>query len=488
MSRAREIDDFLKFVQNECRGRNITITPEIIYGTLSNYGFNAEEIKIHCDNLFPLWIDRYKNSTNLRVFQTEKQPHFVQFENGRTSDSKHLKLYVSLSPNAYYEGANIIFDFIDRNNMKTASKVADQIRSDEIVLRMESTYDAEKLIEFINSNKYLVENARTTNPFLNREGVVGIGYDDLLSYNTTLSYFISDYLNKAKNPGYDDFVNYMNNKYINLFQNQLELNEFTHTDLFNSTLARLNRGFGMINNPELYAINNYRIVFASILNNVYEDSYKNLYGFMNESKEIYTKMAHVDKYQLLNEFIRFAYNKYNQDINILIKILSEYSNGNVNAITRDEGFREKFIYNINPNKIMDMTGNDLVSYVNTIANNSVGYQNTVYFDETQELDKPQDFNIFIEGLRETYNKYGDNQILGSFEKLLNGDFTVITNGEFGYRKYFTSKYDTNTLASLARQYLDTIVNGRTINLDTGFNQAVLDILKSDYGFTNGRTR
>ena len=77
----------------------------------------------------------------------------------------------------------MIFDFIERNNMKTGSKVADTIRSDEIVLRMESTDDAEKLIQFINNNPYLKENSRPTNPFLNRAGVVGVGYDDLLSYN-----------------------------------------------------------------------------------------------------------------------------------------------------------------------------------------------------------------------------------------------------------------------------------------------------------------
>ena len=487
MNRAQEIDRLLKFIYRECKKSNIQINEEVVYGTLLNYGFNAQEVNIHTESLFPMWIDRFKNKSNLDVFHCMQQSHFLQFHNGRSAGSKHLKLYVSLAPNAYYEGVNTIFDFIEKNNMKTTSKVANKIRSDEIVLRMESTDDAEKLINFINGNSFLTQNARKTNPFLNREGIVGIGYDDLLSYNSTVSFFISDYLNKTNNPNYEEFVNYLNNKYINLFQNQIELRAFTQSNLFKSNLARIKSGFSMINNPELYVINNYRIVFGVILNNIYGDSYKNIYGCIDESKDIFNKMTGEDKYKIFDDYIRYAYEKYNHDIDMVAEALYRYSKSEVNAITRDNGFRDKFIYNINPNKVMAITNNDIISYINTTLSidNTISFSDTL--NQTKDLNKPEDFDIFIEALRETYNKYGVNQLLGSINEILRGNFNVITNGSFGYRKYFTSKYDSIGLTNLANQFIDILLNGRTINMDEELNQVVFEILQNNYGFVDNNT-
>ena len=485
MSRVSEINDFLKYVYNYCKKNNAVVTEGIIYDALANYGFNPNELNIQTDSLFPMWIDRFKDKPNIECYHSDRQPHFLQFANGRTLESKHIKLYFSLSPNAYYEGVNMIFDFIEKNNMKTGSKVADTIRSDEIVLRMESTDDAEKLIQFINNNPYLKENSRPTNPFLNRAGVVGVGYDDLLSYNQTISMFIADYLNKTNNPSYEDFVNYLNNRYINLFQNQSELNEFTQSELFKRNLGRIATGFGYINNPELYTINNYRIVFEAILNNIYDEDYKKLYGCMDQSKDMFSKMTNVNKFKLLDDYIKYAYQKYNNNINLVYEALYRYSNSEVNAITRDNGFRDKFIYNINPKIIMEVTNNDIFGFVSNVIS-SVELEK---MNEQTQMLKDIDFDMFIKGLRATYESHGRGQVIAAVEHLLKGNFNVMSNGDYGYRNYFKNKYSVEDLSQIAVNSLNKIINDRTIRTDLPIGNVICEILEQDYGFgTQGRGR
>ena len=536
MNREQEIVNFLKAIQTYALNNNEFVDERLVYSTLEAYGFNETEMKIGTEPLFGAWLQRFENTPNIDVFQSESQAHFLQFQNGRTAQSKHLKLYVSLAPNAIYDGVNKIFDFIAKNNMKTSSKVADRVRSDEIVLRMESTDDAEKLINFINGDSFLRENARTTNPFLNRDGIVGIGYDDLLSYNATFSHFIADYLNtkipnysdyleyieksnrfrfsvpellntikrtspkdfeefsknkdnekykkfvefamKNKEINYDDFVNFLNNKYINLFQNQMELGAFMETPLFKANLDRIRTCFGVINNPELYVINNYRIVFEIMLNNTYMDSYKNIYGKIDESKDIFNKMTQVDRNSLLNEFIVFAYEKYNHDINAVTSILKSYADSsNVNAITRDNDYRNKFIYNLNPKQVNIITNYDIGSYVESLIN----IEKTVLIEESLSFSDI-DFDMFIGGLKTTYDAHGYYQVKSGIEKMLQGNFKVMSNGEEGFRNYFLNKYNTDQLKVLANKFVEKIINGRTIQLDQSIGETVTEILINEYGF------
>ena len=482
MNRAQEIDNLLKYMYDGFREYNIPINLDNVYIALCNYGFDEKETQVRTDSLFPLWIERYKDKPNLTVEQDPRQLNFLQFYNQKTDESKHLKLYVSLAPNAYYEGINLIFDFIEKNNMKTSSKVSDRFRSDEIVLRLEDNEDVEKVISFINNNQFLVENARPTNPFLNREGIVGIGYDDTVSYNSTIAYFLVDYLKVTKTPGYDDFVKYFYTRYVNLFQNKSELKDFVNSEHFRNNCERIKVVYPKIFNHEIYLENNYKIVFEAIFNNIYGDSYKNLYGCVEESKKIFENSVIVDKYQLLVQYICYAYfKKFNYNANSVVETLARYSSGDQNAITRDNNFRFKFMYNLRPEDIVNITNGDIVSYVNdTIAFEGPDYEKG--FAETQDLSKPKDFGMFIEGLRETYRKYGKDHLILCFSELLRGNFNVITN-DSGFRKYFMNNYNTGELVNLANQYVNSLLgNNATYTGDLG--QMLFNVLQSDYGFDN----
>lgn len=107
-----------------------------------------------------------------------------------------MKIYLSFSKEDVFECVNMIFDYIDQNELSTLSKVADVRRSDEVVLRMSNVEDAKKLLEFINNNEYLSTRAKPVNPFLIKSGVAGLANDRLLSYNETLSFIIAEYFKK----------------------------------------------------------------------------------------------------------------------------------------------------------------------------------------------------------------------------------------------------------------------------------------------------
>ena len=535
MNREREIVNFLEEIQSFAVTNNHVLDEHKIYSALIRYGLQPNEKNVGVIALFSPWMEKFKNNPNIDVFESDKQKHFLQFQNNIADDSKYFKLYVSLAPNAIYEGVYKIFDFISKNNMSHASKVADQARSDLVVIRLASTEDAEKVINFINNDEFLKENARTTNPFLNREGNVGIGYDDFLSYNTVLAHFIADYLNtkiptyadyldyvqssnrnkfnvaellniikkttpedyenfmnnknsesykkfidstmRNKKITYEDFVQFLNERYINLFRNQIELNGLIQTPLFQTSLNRIRQDYSYINNPELYVINNYRIVFECILNNVYMDSYKNMYSKMEESRDIFNKMTNIDKTQLLNNFIVFAYLKYGQNLDIVVEALTRYSNSDVNAITRDNDFRNQFIYNINPNQINVLTNNNIYGYVSSLLE----YRKTEIIEASIPYNDDE-FDIFLGGLRATFEKHGLNQVKLGVEELLKGNFTVMSNGDFKYRDFFINKYSVDELKVIAMRYVNKLVGSQTVELTSSYGELVAQVLVNEYGF------
>ena len=474
MARNVEINDLLVFLHSYFKNNNRVPDEGIVYQALCNYGYTLEELNVGLAGAFSPWIERFRNVPNINVFQDARQIDFLQFHNGRERDSKHIKLYVSLAPNAIYEGVNTIFDFIAKNNMKTCSKVASTVRSDEIVLRMENMDEAEKVINFINSNKFLVDNARYTNPFLNREGIVGIAYDDLLSYNSTVAHFVAEYLRNTNQPSYNEFLYFINNKYTNLFNNQSELAEFTNSEYFNKNLNRVKNGFSFLKHPEYYITDNFRIVLDAIKNNVNMYSYKNLYGLIDQSKAMFDQLTPKDPTLLLNDYIKYAFEKYNHDYNEVIIHLESFQGDNehapnINAITRDNNFRYLFSENINPYMLKSLTYGNLDNYVWTIVN----YE--------------YDFANFIEGLRTTYLAHGEGQLYACIDSLLDGNFQVMSNGDFGYRNYFKQKYSPEVLGLISKLYFSNIINSNELKDD--YKNVIVDTLKSEYRFENiGKSR
>ena len=118
--------------------------------------------------MFDKWEDYSSSIGGLLVFQsvpvrleseTVSKPYFfcVQTKNAKLVD-KPLnlhKIYFSLKPEYLEQGVLKIIDFINRENIEVSFKVGRLSRDDQIVIRVGSHEDCDKIINYINNDHYL---------------------------------------------------------------------------------------------------------------------------------------------------------------------------------------------------------------------------------------------------------------------------------------------------------------------------------------------
>ena len=218
-SRKQKINAFLKRMEWICQSNNFNEEEfkRIVYNELHNIGINVPNKSI--EYIFTHWINN-NNRYNTKVFNSEKHKYFCQFINEKydmqvIKEADPVKLYIPIDENHLYHSVNRIFDFCENNNIIHTSKVAKVIRNDNVVLRVKNKDDALKVINFVNSDPYILEGRLEVNPFCINAGGVGLAIDNYNSYNSEVSSLIAQYIlfNKNNNlnykTGYDDFVNFV---------------------------------------------------------------------------------------------------------------------------------------------------------------------------------------------------------------------------------------------------------------------------------------
>ena len=217
-TRKQKINAFLKRIEWITASYNYdeaTLT-RVVYNELHNIGISTPKKDI--GYMFPYWINNNNRSTT-RVFNTERHKYFCQFvkeeyQSQVIKESDPVKLYIPVDEQHLYESVNRIFNFCEQNNIIHTSKVAQEIRNDNIVLRVRSSEDALKIINYVNSDPYISEGRLEVNPFCINANGVGLAVDNYNSYNIQVATFITKYslFNKQNNLTYktslEDFLSY----------------------------------------------------------------------------------------------------------------------------------------------------------------------------------------------------------------------------------------------------------------------------------------
>lgn len=207
-NRKQKINAFLKRIEWIAQSYNYDYETlhRVVYNELHNIGVD----NLNCDisYMFPYWINNNQRSTT-SVFQTEKHKYFCQFvreeyQSQVIKESDPVKLYIPVNASHLYEAVNRIFDFCDANNIIHTSKVAKEIRNDNIVLRVRTKEDAIKIINYVSSDPYILEGRLEVNPFCISANGVGLAVDNYNSYNMQVASFIANYtlFNKNNNLTY----------------------------------------------------------------------------------------------------------------------------------------------------------------------------------------------------------------------------------------------------------------------------------------------
>lgn len=389
-----EINNFISwlakiYIQNP----NIEISSDTIYHQMMQYGLSAEEINngglvnefIHLQNYF--------NNGNIRVFVHPNQSHFLQFWNDKREAKLEdmIKIYMSFPKDSIEECVKIIFDYIDKNNLSSHSKMANSVRSDSVVLRIDNQNDAANIINFINSNPYLRSKAKPTNPFVAKHGVCGFAYDELMSYNSVVSKLVSEYLsdlkenNALQTASSYGFLTFLNMSYHDKFINMTKLEELIQKEGYTNAQNRFRSIGHQISNrrkiEELLInhlngnldINKYFELYTRFKDNYIctseENLYNRAYNAIQARKNGQQKQALDIKREIVDSYIEYELSQ-NQEQRLYLQLDAFVRQGKYSFITRTNGLRDAFINsNITGNDVLEITNNNISEYVKMYKNN-----------------------------------------------------------------------------------------------------------------------
>ena len=204
----------------EKKDKMVDLSIDSLQNRLSNIMFPNKK-KNEESSVFSKWIRRYENS-NTKCFVSPDWEYFCQFiskDKKAYRSNEHIKMYIPLDASHIENGVEMIFDFLDKENISHISKVGKKIRFDDVVVRLVNVGDANKLLDYIESNKYIQSGLISPNPFAYNEGNIALAVDGSLSYNSTVARLMADYLRQSKNQNMlkdacaEGFYGYINKLY-----------------------------------------------------------------------------------------------------------------------------------------------------------------------------------------------------------------------------------------------------------------------------------
>lgn len=421
MYKEQILDNFLKYyAQILKQNPDLTLYQDTFYYELMNYGLTNEEIKDNnISNYFLGWTTHFKNS-NLYVGQITPQPGFCQFVNKEGFNQySNLKIYLSFNKKEIKSCVNQIFDYINKNNMATRSKVSHTIRSDSVVIRLNKIEDAKQFLEYINNDNYLKSCAKKVNPFLINDGIAGLAYDRKISYNAVLAFLLEKYFKQIQN--YDEvnlsnFKQFVNTYYNSVFIQKDSLPEF----LYEKEVQRNFHGFSSIGD----LITNYFEVIGLIKMSLDKDTtLHNYYNYIKNCqnityiqkvKDLFSKYINKnynisieEKTQIFNNYLDYSFNNYN-DIELTNQI-QKFLTGQIDLLSKNNKYYNSLINHILPSDINNITNNNLNDYIKD------RYTKT----KKKSIDKKEmllnaylDYAIATYGFKKTINLLKNYYLLG----------------------------------------------------------------------------
>ena len=214
LSKEKELEKFLI----DLKKKGITSRADI-YDMLRFYGLKDSD-KVGKKSrevleFFNKWSSKYKDTFfkkhNYEILQFSNQDFWgIKSKNNDSNNKEWLEIYLAVDYNHLDKTVDQLIKFLDSNkDFEYDMKVSKIITSDSIVIRVKDDDMASKVINFINSSKYITEGKNKQNPFVPSINNVGkiVGNDN--SYNNYIATILEDYLKKNLIINYESFVEFL---------------------------------------------------------------------------------------------------------------------------------------------------------------------------------------------------------------------------------------------------------------------------------------
>lgn len=199
----RTISSYLK------KNSNIPLEKEYIYSYLASHTTKDGYLQgIPRESLVNVQLhlnEKYKGLEGINTFTGPKPNNvFWVIENrGQMKDKNFyedikdsIKLYLPVDASNIYEVSTKVLDYIIEEGIHIQAKIAKNMRSDVFVIRVLDKDKLDKLLNYINSLDY--NSKSKPNPFALNVGRVSITKDGMMSYNTVLAEYITEYLKSER--------------------------------------------------------------------------------------------------------------------------------------------------------------------------------------------------------------------------------------------------------------------------------------------------
>ena len=366
----RTISSYLK------KNINIPLEKEYIYSYLASHTTKDGYLQgIPRESLVNVQLhlnEKYKGLEGINTFTGPKPNNvFWVIENrGQMKDKNFyedikdsIKLYLPVDASNIYEVSTKVLDYIIKEGIHIQAKIAKNTRSDVFVIRVLDKDKLDKLLNYINSLDY--NSKSKPNPFALNVGRVSITKDGMMSYNTVLAEYITEYLKSEREEvTLENFKKFMH-KQINKIPSSNK-NKYMIVDLIIKNLENT------LTLEELLSYNQ-KVVVDNRVTQVSEEDKNNILRLINGLNVFYN----------LEETHK--------------RIEMYLATGNINYFTRQNGIR-KFVEEYLP------------------------------VEQMRAALYEMGWSALVNSIDETYKKYGELQVIKAVERIVDvGSIEGLTN-------------------------------------------------------------
>lgn len=358
------------------KNSNIPLEKEYIYSYLASHTTKDGYLQgIPRESLVNVQLhlnEKYKGLEGINTFTGPKPNNvFWVIENrGQMKDKNFyedikdsIKLYLPVDASNIYEVSTKVLDYIIKEGIHIQVKIAKNMRSDVFVIRVLDKDKLDKLLNYINSLDY--NSKSKPNPFALNVGRVSITKDGMMSYNTVLAEYITEYLKSEREEvTLENFKKFMH-KQINKIPSSNK-NKYMIVDLIIKNLENT------LTLEELLSYNQ-KVVVDNRVTQVSEEDKNNILRLINGLNVFYN----------LEETHK--------------RIEMYLATGNINYFTRQNGIR-KFAEEYLP------------------------------VEQMRAALYEMGWSALVNSIDETYKKYGELQVIKAVERIVDvGSIEGLTN-------------------------------------------------------------
>lgn len=386
------------------------ITYNFIYSQLVgfNVGLDAHQRVEHlCDKIYSN-LQKIQNPKLKLVWDTK---YFVKCLYGKPNGNE-IKLYIPVDKSHLVESATKLFSYMISEDITNASKVACTIRNDNIVVRVNTLEDAEKVMNYANT--HLNVGRLNVNPFLANNNSIGLAMDNDDSFNFRLCKLIKEFLdfckdnNKMDSFNIDTFSIFIDKEWFKLHASNLmkaSSDSLDIEDIYNLLRKTTKPNFQI---KDFYDYADYKLI----------DKY-------DSNRERIT-----DPSFYLEQAIRETYSKYPDNIPGAI---FNYFYDEVVGFTKDNYARGGLVKYVKKEQVVPL----MQEYVKSLGMvpPTDSYDLVKLYVKLLKLDRDvtEEFEIIKNAYISTARKYNKAQADGALKNLLIGNYTMNFTDSDGYR-------------------------------------------------------